>query len=282
MMTPDLRKAMNNMAGIATEMNKFQPTPIGEEEAKLRLTAEDKMANLPGQLSELDKQNKQFNEDYVKNLNQVRFSYEEAMKSVQERIASDEKAFRYRYGDPAEVDQAMRDLKSNDPKVRASAQETLDRARSVQDDVFQGSPGRRIMAAIAVGMGAYASAMTKTPNYALGIINKGIDDHIAKQKERGKSAGERLANSLAQRGFLMSDEQRKTLAMNHDYSLVMGRVAQEANSLQQQAGAAVDAAQVCKWPRGPLSTNTLKMWPGPRLKRQGQRRKPRLKKASLT
>ena len=42
--------------------------------------------------------------------------------------------------------------------------------------------GRKILAAIAAGVGAYASAMSGTPNYALGIINKAIDDDLDKQK----------------------------------------------------------------------------------------------------
>ena len=44
--------------------------------------------------------------------------------------------------------------------------------------------GRKFLAAIAAGMGAYASAMTGTPNFALNIINKAIDDDLAIQKEQ--------------------------------------------------------------------------------------------------
>lgn len=43
--------------------------------------------------------------------------------------------------------------------------------------------GRKFLAAIAAGLGAYASAMTGTPNFALNIINKAIDDDLAIQKE---------------------------------------------------------------------------------------------------
>lgn len=43
--------------------------------------------------------------------------------------------------------------------------------------------GRKFLAAIAAGLGAYASAMTGTPNFALEIINKAIDDDLAIQKE---------------------------------------------------------------------------------------------------
>ena len=44
--------------------------------------------------------------------------------------------------------------------------------------------GRKFLAAIAAGLGAYASAMTGTPNFALNIINKAIDDDLAIQKEQ--------------------------------------------------------------------------------------------------
>ena len=43
--------------------------------------------------------------------------------------------------------------------------------------------GKRIMAAIAAGLGAYASAMTGTPNYALQILNDAIDRDLAVQKD---------------------------------------------------------------------------------------------------
>jgi len=43
--------------------------------------------------------------------------------------------------------------------------------------------GKKIMAAIAAGLGAYASAMTGTPNFALEVINDAIDRDLAVQKE---------------------------------------------------------------------------------------------------
>jgi len=43
--------------------------------------------------------------------------------------------------------------------------------------------GKKIMAAIAAGLGAYASAMTGTPNFALQIINDAIDRDLVVQKE---------------------------------------------------------------------------------------------------
>ena len=43
--------------------------------------------------------------------------------------------------------------------------------------------GKKIMAAIAAGLGAYASAMTGTPNSALQILNDAIDRDLAVQKD---------------------------------------------------------------------------------------------------
>ena len=44
--------------------------------------------------------------------------------------------------------------------------------------------GRKILAAIAAGMGAYAAAMTGTKNFALEIINQAIETDLLKQKEQ--------------------------------------------------------------------------------------------------
>ena len=44
--------------------------------------------------------------------------------------------------------------------------------------------GRKILAAIAAGLGAYASAMTGTKNFALEIINQTIETDLLKQKEQ--------------------------------------------------------------------------------------------------
>jgi len=44
--------------------------------------------------------------------------------------------------------------------------------------------GRKFWAAIAAGMGAYASAMTGTKNFALEIINQAIETDLLKQKEQ--------------------------------------------------------------------------------------------------
>jgi hypothetical protein len=44
--------------------------------------------------------------------------------------------------------------------------------------------GRKILAAIAAGLGAYASAMTGTKNFALEIINQAIETDLLKQKEQ--------------------------------------------------------------------------------------------------
>jgi hypothetical protein len=49
--------------------------------------------------------------------------------------------------------------------------------------VFQGDTYRAIGAAIAAGIGAYASALTGQPNFALNIIDKAIDRDIDAQKE---------------------------------------------------------------------------------------------------
>lgn len=48
--------------------------------------------------------------------------------------------------------------------------------------LFKGRPGARIMSALASGLGAAASVISKTPNYALEIVNQGIQNHISRER----------------------------------------------------------------------------------------------------
>ena len=76
--------------------------------------------------------------------------------------------------------------------------------------------GSKILAALAAGLGAYASAMTGTKNFALDIINSAIDDDIDAQKtEIAQKAGaiteqRNLLNDLIRKG--MSDTEAEKAA----------------------------------------------------------------------
>ena len=76
--------------------------------------------------------------------------------------------------------------------------------------------GSRLLAAIAAGLGAYASAMTGTKNFALEIINNAISDDIEAQKAEIAVKGgviteqRNLLNDLRNKG--MSDQEAESAA----------------------------------------------------------------------
>ncbi|MBV9311548.1 MAG: hypothetical protein JOZ84_02790 [Methylobacteriaceae bacterium] len=71
------------------------------------------------------------------------------------------------------------------------------RGKKIDPDHFYGESktGGRIMAGIAMALGAYASAINKGPNYAMEIINKRIDDDIAAQRANLQNARENVADA---------------------------------------------------------------------------------------
>lgn len=49
--------------------------------------------------------------------------------------------------------------------------------------LFRGKPGAQIGAAIAAGLGAFGASLSHTPNFALDIINKSIDNDVQAQRD---------------------------------------------------------------------------------------------------
>jgi len=110
--------------------------------------------------------------------------------------------------------------------------------------------GSRILAAIAAGLGAYASAMSGTKNFALEIINNAISDDIDAQKseiaQKGSVITEQrnLLSDLVRKG--MSDteaenaarvimlSQAQTMLQERLAKIKVGSVKQEGALLQQQ------------------------------------------------
>ena len=89
--------------------------------------------------------------------------------------------------------------------------------------------GRKILAAIAAGVGAYASAMSGTPNYALGIINKAIDDDLDKQKQE---IGFRR-KSLEDQRILLTTKRMELLKMTEMQLNKAWRQAQDTRAQQK-------------------------------------------------
>ena len=76
----------------------------------------------------------------------------------------------------ADIDAVDLEIKGINDRLEQIGEETIKPYFGKEDT------GRKILAAIAAGVGAYASAMSGTPNYALQILNKAIDDDLDKQK----------------------------------------------------------------------------------------------------
>ena len=89
--------------------------------------------------------------------------------------------------------------------------------------------GRKILAAIAAGVGAYASAMSGTPNYALQILNKAIDDDLDKQK---LEIGFRRKNLEDQR-VLLTTKRLELLKMTEMHLNKAWRQAQDTRAQQK-------------------------------------------------
>lgn len=112
-------------------------------------------------------------------------------------------------------------------KYQSTLQE-LDDAKVDPDKFYGGSIGKRLLAAIAIGVGEYARIMSGSgQNTALAIINKAIDDDIASQKANITQLGNKatlqrqamadlrakyddeISGNLAQRAAMLEMAQRK-------------------------------------------------------------------------
>ena len=76
------------------------------------------------------------------------------------------------------VDRINEEIKANNKRLDDVAK------KKIKPFFGEKDTGRKFLAAIAAGMGAYASAMTGTKNFALEIINQAIETDLLKQKEQ--------------------------------------------------------------------------------------------------
>jgi len=129
------------------------------------------------------------------------------------------------------------------PEARKAAQDQLEEWSDT--DPFAGGPfgkiGGRIIAALAVALGAYGSALTGQPHPALQIINRQLDEHIAKLKEERGDAKEAFEREFDMNLKNEADlVQLKVMGLQAT-SNVIGMLAQSANS--QEAAAKYSAMQ---------------------------------------
>ena len=104
-------------------------------------------------------------------------------------------------------------------KSDALAKQISESNPKLQDYWANKSTGSKILAAIAVGLGQYSSAINGGPNNALAIINKAVDDDVAKQKynyEQGLHNKKMLLdNTNTLYGRAMQTFNDQTIALNY-------------------------------------------------------------------
>tara|TARA_R100000808_G_scaffold21944_1_gene47548 strand:- start:1046 stop:2791 length:1746 start_codon:yes stop_codon:yes gene_type:complete len=121
----------------------------------------------------------------------------------------------------ADIDKVDERIKALDDRLNQISNEQIKPYFGKEDT------GRKIMAAIAAGLGAYASAMSGTPNYALQILNKAIDDDLEKQKT--EMAFKR--QTINDQRLLLTEKRQELLTMAE---MQLNKAATMATSAQQQ------------------------------------------------
>ena len=121
----------------------------------------------------------------------------------------------------ADIDKVDERIKALDDRLNQISNEQIKPYFGKEDT------GRKIFAAIAAGLGAYASAMSGTPNYALQILNKAIDDDLEKQKT--EMAFKR--QTINDQRLLLTEKRQELLTMAE---MQLNKAATMATSAQQQ------------------------------------------------
>lgn len=113
----------------------------------------------------------------------------------------------------SELDQAQAELKKTQALKQKAMQEANEKSRLADEELSKIEPkdfwadkstGSKIAAGIAMGVGAYASAINGGPNTALNIINSAIQDDLNLQKEKYQRAKERGASIKSYYGNLVA------------------------------------------------------------------------------
>lgn len=100
--------------------------------------------------------------------------------------------------------------------------------------------GAKFLAAIAAGLGAYASAMTGTRNFALDIINSAIDDDIEAQKTEIAQA----AGAITEQRNLLNDLIRKGMSDTEAEAAARAIMLQRAEQMLEQRLALIQKSDV--------------------------------------
>lgn len=134
--------------------------------------------------------------------------------------------------------------------ARSVAEMKVDRNKFYENEDGSTNYGKKIGAALAMAMGAFGSAITKGPDFALEIINKAVDDDLAAQRtniaksERGADKKQEAVNAMfTQHREATSDEMTHRLQAVQEFRQQLQDMAAKTTDPQAKARAqSVDAA----------------------------------------
>ena len=149
---------------IATDLGKTESkTPVTEVTETIEETTSDAEQELPQQIS-------------IQDINNLEKSGQITPKTKEAFDDYLEGGFEF-FGNTAVIQKIDREIEANRVRLQEISRGQIKPFFGKEDT------GKKIMAAIAAGLGAYASAITGGPNSALQIINDAIDRDLAVQKE---------------------------------------------------------------------------------------------------
>ncbi len=137
--------------------------------------------------------------------------------------------------------------------AREAASGKLDPEHLYKHENGETNYGKKIGAALAVGLGAFGAGLSGGPNYALQIVNKSIDDDIAAQKEnmakkeRTAAGKKQVANEMFQQHReKLGDDRLYRIQALQDYRQQLQDMAAKTTDPQAKAKAQMVDATVAK------------------------------------
>tara|TARA_R110000782_G_scaffold1535_2_gene5877 strand:- start:2875 stop:4740 length:1866 start_codon:yes stop_codon:yes gene_type:complete len=206
----------------ATAAGAVKAIPVEQETTIVKESppTEDELATLISSLTPLSTSAADVYTKVVKNLQGITFESEFDAKELYEQLAKD----------------AERETKKIDDSIAAIAKEEI-------KPTFAGFD--KFMAVLGAAMGAYASALTGTPNYALNIINKAIDadqkQFLASKEIRTQSLLQQRQSLIQRRGDLLqvginqADRMLAIAQKQQDNQLQIANIQAVATGLKNEA-----------------------------------------------
>ena len=201
--------------GLKTVPVKLETTTIKESPP-----TDDELATLISSLTPLSTGAADVYTKVVENLQGITFESEFDAKELYEQLAKD----------------AEKETKKIDDSIAAIAKEEI-------KPTFKGFD--KFMAVLGAAMGAYSSAMTGTPNYALNIINKAIDadqkQFLASKEIRTQSLLQQRQSLIQRRGDLLqvginqADRMLAIAQKQQDNQLQIANIQAVATGLKNEA-----------------------------------------------